>query len=151
MDTKLNFKNGLPYLRCRKPTEAELSSLPHIIINSDVNWDPKQYDITFDEIEQFHDTSQVDFEHEHFDQYGEYRHRTVATHSLVSEEEFFDALEYSKVADIVDTSLIHYVLTMFAVLMLLILATLPQLHPTLNCSALSLVGRLLTPLSVRLK
>jgi hypothetical protein len=43
----------------------------------------------------------VDFEHEPFDQYGEYRHRTVATHSLISEEEFFDALEYFEVADIV--------------------------------------------------
>jgi hypothetical protein len=68
----------------------------------DVDLDPKQYDITFDEIEQFHDTLQVDFEHEHFDQYGEYQHWTVATHILVSEEEFFDALEYFKVTDIVD-------------------------------------------------
>jgi hypothetical protein len=71
-------------------------------MTSDIDWDPKQYDITFDEIEKFHDTSQVDFEHEHFDKYGEFRHRTVATHSLVSEEEFFDALEYFEVADIVD-------------------------------------------------
>jgi hypothetical protein len=31
----LDFKNGLPYLRCQKPTE-ELSSLPHIITTSDV-------------------------------------------------------------------------------------------------------------------
>jgi hypothetical protein len=44
----LDFKNGLPYLRCLKLTEAELSSLPHIIMTSDVDWDPKQYDITFD-------------------------------------------------------------------------------------------------------
>jgi hypothetical protein len=64
-------------------------------MNSDVNWDPKQ----FNEINQFHDTSQVVFEHE---QYGMYRHRTAATHSLVSEEEFFDELEYFEVADIVD-------------------------------------------------
>jgi hypothetical protein len=92
----LNFKNGLPYLRCWKPTETEISSL------LDVDWDPKQYDITVDDIEQFHNTSQVELEHEHFDQYGDYQHWTVATHSLVSEEEFFDALEYFKVADIVD-------------------------------------------------
>jgi hypothetical protein len=98
----LDFKNGLPYLHCRKPAETEISSLPHIIMTSDVDWDPKQYDITFDEIEQFCDTSQVDFEHEHFDQYGEYRHWTIATHSVVSEEEFFDALVYFEVADIVD-------------------------------------------------
>jgi hypothetical protein len=41
-----------------------------------------------------HDTSQDDFENAHFDQYDEYQHQTVANHSLVSEEEFFDALEY---------------------------------------------------------
>jgi hypothetical protein len=35
----LDFKNGLPYLCCWKPTEAELSSLPHIIMTSDVDWD----------------------------------------------------------------------------------------------------------------
>jgi hypothetical protein len=71
-------------------------------MTSDVDWDPKTYDITFDEIEQFRDTSQADFEHEHFDQYGEYRHWTASTHSLVSEEEFFHALENFEVADIVD-------------------------------------------------
>jgi hypothetical protein len=71
-------------------------------MTSDVAWDPKLYEITFDEIEQFRYRSQVDFEHEHFNQYGEYRHRTVATHSLVYEEEFFYASEYFEVADIVD-------------------------------------------------
>jgi hypothetical protein len=86
----LDFKNGLPYLCWRKPTETELSSLPHIIMTLDVYWDPRHYDITFDEIEQFHDTSQAYFEHENFDQYGECQHWTVATYSLVSEEEFFD-------------------------------------------------------------
>jgi hypothetical protein len=40
---------------------------------------------------------------------------------------------------------------MLAVLTLLILATLPQLTQTSNCSALSLVGRLLEPLSAQLK
>jgi hypothetical protein len=98
----LNFKNGLPYLCCRKPTEAELSSLPQIIMTSDVDWDPKQYDITFDGIKEFHVTSQVDFGHEHFDQYGEYQHWTAATHRFVSEEDLFDTLEYFEIADILD-------------------------------------------------
>jgi hypothetical protein len=98
----LDFKNGLPYLRCRKPTDAELSSLPHIIMTSDVYWDLKQYDLTFNEIKQFHDTSMVDYEHEHFDQYGEYQHRTVANHDITMEEELLDAMEYLDVPDIVD-------------------------------------------------
>jgi hypothetical protein len=39
----LDFKNGLPYLRCRKPIEAEIELLPHIIMTSDIDWYPKQY------------------------------------------------------------------------------------------------------------
>ena len=38
----LKFHNGLPYLPCRKPTEDELESLPHIIMTSDIDWDPNQ-------------------------------------------------------------------------------------------------------------
>jgi Mg2+ and Co2+ transporter CorA len=47
----------------------------------------------------------VDCKHEHFDQYGDYQHWTVATHSLVTEEEYFDALEYFEVTYIVDDTL----------------------------------------------
>jgi hypothetical protein len=98
----LDFKNGLPYLRCRKPTDEELSLLPHIIMTADLDWDPSTYDNDIDDLEKFHDTSIDDNEHEHFDQYGEYRHRTVATHSTLPEEEFFDAIEYIDFDDLVD-------------------------------------------------
>jgi hypothetical protein len=54
----LDFKNGLPYLRCRKPTEAELGLLPHIIMTSDVEWDPSLYDNIIEDIEKFHDTKE---------------------------------------------------------------------------------------------
>jgi hypothetical protein len=37
----LDFKNDLPYLRCQMPTENDLTSLPHIVVTSDVDWDPK--------------------------------------------------------------------------------------------------------------
>jgi hypothetical protein len=40
----LHFKKGLAYLRCRKPTENETGSLPHVIMTSDIDWDPKRYD-----------------------------------------------------------------------------------------------------------
>ena len=52
----LDFKNGLPYLSCRKPTNNELKSLPHIIMTSDVDWDPSIYDNVIDDLEEFHDT-----------------------------------------------------------------------------------------------
>ena len=64
----------LPYLSCRKPTNNELKSLPHIIMTSDVDWDPSIYDNVIDDLEEFHDTLVHEHEHENFNQYGEYRH-----------------------------------------------------------------------------
>jgi hypothetical protein len=49
----LEFKNVLPYLQCRKPTMEELSSLPHIIMTADKDWDPSVYDNDIDNIEEF--------------------------------------------------------------------------------------------------
>jgi hypothetical protein len=117
----LDFKNGIPYLRGRKPTETEISS--YIIMTSDVDLNPKQYDITFDEIEQFHGTSQADFEHEHFDQYGEYRIGQLLPIVLYPKKIYLMHWNILKLLTLLITSLIHYVLTMFGVLMLLILAT----------------------------
>jgi hypothetical protein len=100
----LNFKNGLPYLRCRKPTEDDLSSLPHIIMTADIDWDPSTYDNVIEDIAKFHDTSIDENEDKNFNQYGDYRHRTVAIHSrsTLPEEEFFDAIEYIDFDDLVD-------------------------------------------------
>jgi hypothetical protein len=99
----VDFKNGLPYLWCRKPTETELALLPHIIMTSDIEWDPNLYDNSVEDLQEFHDTS-VDFiDHDNpLDQYGEFRFRTVATHSTIPEEEFFDAVMYTDFSDIVD-------------------------------------------------
>jgi hypothetical protein len=35
------------------PTEAELASLPHIVMTSDFNWDPSHYDKDIDNIADF--------------------------------------------------------------------------------------------------
>jgi hypothetical protein len=70
----LDFKNGLPYLRCRKPTEAELSLLPHIITTSDVEWDPSLYESSIEDIAKYHDTTEHENEHEDFNCYVEYCH-----------------------------------------------------------------------------
>jgi hypothetical protein len=98
----LDFRNGLPYLRCRKPNEAELDSLPHIIMTSDVDWDPSLYDNDIVDVEKFYDPLVKECEHENFNQYGEYRHRTVAIHNTTSEEEFFDAVDFLNYEDLVD-------------------------------------------------
>jgi hypothetical protein len=98
----LGVKNGLPYLWCHKPTYGELKSLPHIIMTSDVKWDPSQYDKDLDDLDAFYDPSDEDHEERHFDQYGEYRHRTVATHHICCEEEFYNACEFLDYEDQVD-------------------------------------------------
>jgi hypothetical protein len=48
-----------------------------------------------DDAEQFHDTSQVEFDHEnHFDQVGKCQHQAVATHHIIPEEDFFDSMAF---------------------------------------------------------
>jgi hypothetical protein len=58
-------------------------------MTSDIEWDPSLYDNVVEDLQEFHNTS-VDFiDHDNpFDQYGEYRFRTVATHSRIPEEAF---------------------------------------------------------------
>jgi hypothetical protein len=71
-------------------------------MTSDVDWDPSLYDNIIENIEEFHDTSVDDHEDPNFDQYGEYRHRTVATHTTLPDAEFFDAMEYIEFDDFVE-------------------------------------------------
>jgi hypothetical protein len=69
----------------------------------DATWDPSLYDNINDNIDKFYDPLEDTPEHEyHFDQHEEYQHRTVATHTIVPEEEFFDAIEYVDFDDLVD-------------------------------------------------
>jgi hypothetical protein len=56
-------------------------------MTSDVDWDPSHYDEDIDNLADFHDQSEEDdHENYYFDWYGEYRHCTVATHSICFEE-----------------------------------------------------------------
>jgi hypothetical protein len=58
-------------------------------MTSDNYWNPSLYDNVVEDLQEFHDAS-VDFiDHDNpFDEYGEYRFRTVATHSTIPEEAF---------------------------------------------------------------
>jgi hypothetical protein len=69
----------------------------------DVTWDPSLYDNVNDNIDKFYDPLEDTPEHEYnFDQYGEYLHCAIATHTIFSEEEFFDAIECVDFDDLVD-------------------------------------------------
>jgi hypothetical protein len=50
----------------------------------------------------FHDTNEDEYEHEDFNCYGAYCHQTVAKHSTLPEEEFFDTVECLDFDDLVD-------------------------------------------------
>jgi hypothetical protein len=103
----LDFKNGFSYLQCRKTTNDEVSSFNHIIMTSDLDWDPRKYDKDIDNNQKFHDPGENDHEEYHFDQHGEYRHCTFANHHTSLEEEFYDAFEFldfdDQVDDLLDT------------------------------------------------
>ena len=104
----LDFHNGLPYLPCRPPTPEEVQTLPHIIMTSDIDWDPSIYDNTIDEMDQFYDAEVDEVHHSPFDSQGNYRHRTVATHTILGDPEFFDANEYLDYDDVIDDILDHH-------------------------------------------
>ena len=46
----LDINNGLTYLRCRQPTLGELTTLPHIIMTADVDWNLSIYDNEIEDI-----------------------------------------------------------------------------------------------------
>jgi hypothetical protein len=77
-------QNGLAYLPCRKPSEDELGVLPHVVMTSDVDWDPSLYDNVIEDMDDFHDPTLDFIDHDNpFNGYGEYRKRTIATHTLI--------------------------------------------------------------------
>jgi hypothetical protein len=49
----LAFHNVLPYLKCRPPANEEVTSLPHVIMTSDIDWDPTTYDNDITDITAF--------------------------------------------------------------------------------------------------
>jgi hypothetical protein len=126
----LVFKNSLPYLQCQTPTEDELASLPHIMMTSDVDWYPSVYDKDIDDLANVHAPSEDDHENHHFDQYGEYRHRTVATHSSTCvEEAIYDSCEFLKFGDQVDQCTQNWLVSFMVCILLRSL----RLHPNLSC------------------
>jgi hypothetical protein len=68
---------------------------------SDVEWDPSLYDNIIEDIEKFHDTED-EYAHEDFNCNGKYCHRTVAKHSTLPEEVFFDTVECFDFDELVD-------------------------------------------------
>jgi hypothetical protein len=62
----LQFRNGLPYLALRPPSKSDMDAFPHIILTSDVDWDPSKLDLDAD----YEDSILFDGEPPDDDQWG---------------------------------------------------------------------------------
>lgn len=78
----LSFRSGLPYLQIRPYTDHEFSTLPHVVMTSDQDWDPSVLDGCADDVLPTSSggaTDTVHSLHDNFNQYGEYMDRYVVT------------------------------------------------------------------------
>jgi hypothetical protein len=72
----LSIRDGLPYLGMRPYTDAEFDSLPHVILTSDVDWDPQILDFDVDDDDEWYDAISDNVDHsELFDVFGDYKGR----------------------------------------------------------------------------
>ena len=89
----LHVRHGLPYLDMRPYTDKEFDSLPHVVLTSDIDWDPSSSTMdhefpTFshDNPEQFFDATSYD-NGTNFDVFGNYIKGTViASAQLVQDD-----------------------------------------------------------------
>jgi hypothetical protein len=78
----LHIRQGLPYMDMRRPTDAELASLPHVVLTSDVDWDPSvldnEIDLATSWYDGIHDLPQPPYVEPRFDHTGQYLHRHIS-------------------------------------------------------------------------
>jgi hypothetical protein len=92
----INIKSGLPYITMRPYTDAEWDSLPHIILTSDVDWDPCVIDNDLDNTNDWFEEQSDDITdniNPAFDEYGDFRHCTIINEHDVTkliDDEYLD-------------------------------------------------------------
>jgi hypothetical protein len=74
----LDIHDGLSYLQCRTYTDEEFAKLPHVIMTSDVTWEPSILDCTISSDDKWHNTV-LDLgrstSSNPFDEFGRYKQR----------------------------------------------------------------------------
>ena len=89
----INIRNGLPYITMRPYTDKEWDDLPHVLLTSDSEWDPRVLDHDLDEDEQWFDALTDIPEGTAdtlFDEYGDYRKCTIVNHAITMEHSMQD-------------------------------------------------------------
>ena len=84
----LNICSGLPYLTMHPYTDNEWEALPHVILTSDVDWNPLALDHDLDDDEEWFDAvsdMQAGTTSTLFDEYGNYRKCYVVTEAAIHE------------------------------------------------------------------
>jgi len=104
----IHIRNGLPYIDMSKPSSEDLDTYPHVVLTSDVDWNPECLDCEFD-LDEWSDAVQTitelppeaGYNDLAFDEHGLYRQRKVHN---VAIDEFFDAAmdPLGNIEDVVD-------------------------------------------------
>ena len=90
----LRIKDGLARLNIRPYTDHEWDNLPHVILTSELEWDPSVLDHEFHADDQWGDVPGIDTP---FDDVGDYQHRVIVQHLSYFERHNGDQLD-----DIID-------------------------------------------------
>jgi hypothetical protein len=77
----LSIQDGLTRLKIRPYTDQEFDTLPHVIMTSELEWDPSVLDHKFKEDEQWGDSPTIPSS---FNAVGEYKHRVALHTTLIS-------------------------------------------------------------------
>ena len=77
----LDIIQGLGYIKIRPPTDHEMETLPHVIMTSDVDWDPTLFDnITNIQSDDWYTKKDCPIPNNHtFNEYGDYINRQMNT------------------------------------------------------------------------
>jgi hypothetical protein len=137
----LNIKDGLARLSIRPYTDHEWDNLPHVILTSEIEWDPSVLDHDMKEDEQWGEVPELESS---FDEFGDYKHRIIVQHLAYFQRQDGDLLD-----DVIDqcvldaqTSQVMHVAESYVVHELeLGLATQDKSHPEPTLSAPKITNR----------
>jgi hypothetical protein len=88
----LSIRDGLPYLGMRPYTDSEYESLPHVILTSDVDWDPGVLNFDIDDNDDWYDAISDNVNHSDlFDVLGNYKGREAEL-EVSSADIWFDTI-----------------------------------------------------------
>ena len=90
----LSIQDGLTRLTIRPYTDQEFDTLPHVILTSELEWDPSVLDHTFKEDEQWGETPTYKSQ---FDEVGDYTQRVILHHNM-----YFERQDGNTTANVID-------------------------------------------------